>query len=396
MATAQQREKVAGHIIRAVKEGLAVVVVVSAMGRAGDPYATDTLINLIKRPGSGVGKRDMDLLMSCGEIISTVILAQTLQNMGYPAVALTGAQAGIITDDNFGDARIVEIKPDNILAQLESGKIVIVAGFQGITTDGEVTTLGRGGSDTTAAALGVALHAEVVEVYTDVEGVMTADPRIVSEARTLSQVTYREVSEMALLGAKVIHPRAVEIAMEDRVPLKVRCTFSEAPGTLIWDSPKGGIEIRGDRTVTGIAHIAGVAQVKVRSDRDFNTDGQSLKVFRPLAEAGISLDLIQVTPELISFTMVEEKLEQTVKILTGLGFQVESTPGFAKVSAVGAGMHGVPGVMARIVEALVRAEVPIFQTTDSHTTISCLVRRKDMEKAVQALHRQFQLDNGDR
>ncbi|MCL4516251.1 MAG: aspartate kinase [Firmicutes bacterium] len=389
VATPQQREKVVGHVIGAVKEGLAVVVVVSAMGRAGDPYATDTLINLVRRPDGGVSQRDLDLLMSCGEVISTVILAQTLQNLGYPAVALTGAQAGIITDDHFGDARIKEIKPDNILANLESGRIVIVAGFQGVTPEGEVTTLGRGGSDTTAAALGVALHAEVVEVYTDVEGVMTADPRIVSEARTLTQVTYREVSEMALLGAKVIHPRAVEIAMEDRVPLKVKCTFSDAPGTLIWDSPSGGIEIRGDRTITGIAHIAGVAQVKVRSEENFNTGGQSLKVFRSLAEAAISLDLIEVTPELITFTMPEERLEQAVKILTGLGFKVESAPGFAKVSAVGAGMHGVPGVMARIVEALVRAEVPIFQTTDSHTTISCLVRRQDMERAVQALHRQF-------
>ncbi|NPV52871.1 MAG: aspartate kinase [Firmicutes bacterium] len=403
VSTPSLRKQAAEHILEAKRQGYSPVVVVSAMGRAGDPYATDTLIQLLRTVDGDPDPRDQDLLLSCGEIISSVIMSGLLKNMGHPAVALTGAQAGIITDDKFGDTRIVEVKPDLVLQHLREGKIVVVAGFQGITQNGDVTTLGRGGSDTTAAALGAALGAEVVEIYTDVDGVMTADPRIVPEARPLKVMTYREVAEMAHLGAKVVHPRAVEIAMEKGVPLRIKCTFSDAPGTLITDSMEGveGTTIRSDRVVTGVAHIANVAQIKIMTGEDVNRSGLVRTVFRALADAGISVDIINVFPRMIAFTVSGEVFEKALDILkrraldsSGLdpsSVDIEGVEGCAKVSVVGAGMRGVPGVMATVVEALYASEVPILQTSDSHTSISCLVRKDDMQKAMRSLHARFGL-----
>lgn len=392
VATAEQRDHVVRHIRRAGERGYTVVVVVSAMGRAGDPYATDTIIRLIKSANASPSGRELDLAMSCGETISAALMAQILTQQGIPAVALTGAQAGIITDESFGNARIIEIKPDLILDVLKQGRTAVVAGFQGITRSGEITTLGRGGSDTTAVALGAALNAEVVEVFTDVEGVMTADPRIVSEARTLPTVTYREVAEMAHMGARVIHPRAVEIAMEEQIPIKVRCTFSDADGTLICQQHAGGVEIRGDRVVTGIAYVTGLGYLVLQNGEEFHRSPTTLAVFRLLADAGISLDLIHVAEDRISFVVDEEVLERSVAIMSELDLRVQARTGFAKVSAVGAGMRGVPGVMATIMEALDKANVAVYHTTDSHANISCLVEKHDLERAVRALHHAFGLD----
>ncbi|HHV62310.1 MAG TPA: aspartate kinase [Firmicutes bacterium] len=403
VSTPSLRKQAAERILEAKRQGYSPVVVVSAMGRAGDPYATDTLIQLLKTVDNEPDPRDQDLLLSCGEIISSVLVSGLLKSMGHPAVALTGAQAGIITDDRFGDTRIIEVKPDLILQNLRDGKIVVVAGFQGVTQNGEVTTLGRGGSDTTAAALGAALNAEVVEIYTDVDGVMTADPRMVPEARPLKIMTYREVAEMAHLGARVIHPRAVEIAMEKGVPLRIKCTFSDAPGTLITDSGRGieGTAIRSDKVVTGVAHIANVAQIKITTREDVNKSGLVRTVFRALADASISVDIINVFPQMIAFTVSGEVLEKALDILksgaidsSGLdpsSIDIEGVPGCAKVSVVGAGMRGVPGVMATVVEALYASGVPILQTSDSHTSISCLVKKDDMQKAMRSLHARFGL-----
>jgi aspartate kinase len=204
-------------------------------------------------------------------------------------------------------------------------------------------------------------------------------------------MTYREVAEMAHLGAKVIHPRAVEIAMVDRVPLLIKGTFSDAPGTLICDTARQGVEIRGDRVVTGIAHIAHLGQVRV-GNLNGGLGHRHLDVFRAMADAGISVDLINVSPELISFAVGEEHLERARQTVESLGLAVEATGGFAKVSAVGAGMRGVPGVMARVIAALSGRDVSIHQTTDSHTSISCLIRAEDLERAVKALHEEFELD----
>ncbi|MEL1133985.1 aspartate kinase [Desulfitobacterium sp. THU1] len=394
VSSAERRAQVAAKVSEAVQEGYSPVVVVSAIGRSGDPYATDTFINLVKGIAVDSPKREMDLLMSCGEIISGVVLTSTLKNLGLDAVLLTGGQAGIITNNCFGDARIIRVEPKNILNQLEAGRIVVVTGFQGVTEDGQITTLGRGGSDTTAAALGVALNAENIDIYTDVEGIMTADPRIVEDARILDVVTYNEICHLAHQGAKVIHPRAVEIAMQRNIPIRIKCTFSDAPGTLVTCmQPDMGVgtDITGDRTTTGIAHTPNVTQIKVPTLDTPDQLQANKQIFKGMALADISVDFISVQPEGVLFTVPDDLAEKAVKILENLGFKPSSVPGCAKVSVVGAGIAGVPGVMADLVHALSDAGVRILQSADSHTTIWVLVNKEDMISAVQALHNKFLL-----
>lgn len=409
VATAEKRERVVIHVRQALQAGFAPVVVVSAMGRAGAPYATDTLLALAREVAPDPPARSLDLLLACGETISCVITAETLRSAGIEAMPLTGPQAGIVTDKSFGAARILRVEPERLWRVLEQGIVPVVAGFQGMTEDGEITTLGRGGSDTTAAALGVALRATEVQIFTDVGGVMTADPRLVPEARTLKTLSYREVMEMAQLGAKVIHPRAVEIAMEGRVPLRVLETGTNAPGTLIVDGPgislgeraRAGagpipgrattVEIRSDRVVRAVTQMGELARVLITDVGDTGAR-ETLEVFDNLAAAGISLDMIQVEPGRIAFVIDAGKAGLARSILLGLGRRPTIETGFVKVSAVGGGMQGVPGVMARILRALAAAGVTVFHTADSHVNISCLVRADEVARAVGALHREFWLD----
>lgn len=392
VATADGRRLVADRVERAVKDGFAVVVVVSAMGRQGEPYATDTLISLANAACPDMAPREMDLLLSCGEMISSVVVAGTLKARGIPAAVLTGGQAGILTDDTFGAAHILKVDPAPLLARLREGKVAVVAGFQGMTRQGEITTLGRGGSDTTASAVGGALRAEVVEIYTDVDGVKTADPRLVPEARTLSVTTYDEIAQMAHYGAKVVHPRAVEIAMQHRVPLRIKSTFHDGPGTLITYSVEAAgtswSELHFDTPVTGVTHVAGLVQVQVAAP-----GGSDLlrAVFRTLADQGISVDLINVSPGSATFCLEERKADRAAGLLDELGVAHNLRRGCAKVSVVGSGMRGRPGVMATVVEGLARAGVEILQTADSHVTISCLVEGSQLQTAVQALHDAFGL-----
>ncbi|GAB6274697.1 MAG: aspartate kinase [Peptococcaceae bacterium] len=389
--TPEARELVASRVIAAREEGYTPVVVVSAIGRLGEPYATDTLINFVHHTYSEVSPREMDLLMSCGEIISGITLTAAIQKAGHQAIFLTGAQAGIITDHNFNEARIIKIKPENVIRYAREDKVVIVAGFQGVTEEGDITTLGRGGSDTTAAALGVALGAQYVDIYTDVEGVMTADPRIVGEAQTLKMVTYDEICQLAYEGAKVIHPRAVEIVMQANIPLRVKSIFSNAPGTLVTslgEVYKGTIDITRDRVITGITQISNLTQFKINTEGEENLK-QQRRLFSSLALAGISLDFINVNSKEVMFTVKEELAHKASQILENVSFTPEVNYGCAKVATVGAGMSGVPGVMAGIVEALTKEEIQILQANDSYTTIWVLVKQEDMEKAIRALHRQF-------
>lgn len=403
VATAEKRAQVTGHVRQALQQGFAPVVVVSAMGRAGAPYATDTLLGLVKDIARDTPARSLDLILSCGEIISAVIMAETLRAAGIPAAPFTGAQAGIITNGQFGSARVLRIQPERLWQALDQGIVPVVAGFQGVTETGEVTTLGRGGSDTTAAALGVGLRAVEVQIFTDVNGVMTADPRLEPNARTLQTISYREVMEMAQLGAKVIHPRAVEIAMEGRVPLRVLATGSNNPGTLIVDAreishragePVTHVEIRSDRVVRAVTQMGEMARV-VLSDVGETAARETLEIFDSLAAGGISLDMIQVEPGRIAFAIEAAKVGLTRSILLGLGHRPAIESGFVKVSAVGGGMQGVPGVMARMLRALAGANVTVYHTSDSHVNISCLVRADEMVAAVRALHREFLLDAED-
>lgn len=394
LTTEDCRIRAITHIKRAIDEGYALVVVVSAMGRKGDPYATDTLLQLIRSNGNGLPKRETDLLMHTGEIISATVMCSMLNAEGIHATILTGGQANIVTSDDFTNAQIETIEPKRILQELEAGKVVIVPGFQGRTPDWEITTLGRGGSDTTATALGVALHAEMVDIFTDVNGIMTADPRIVDEAQPLTTVTYSEICNMAHLGAKVIHPRAVEIAMQANVPIRVRSTFSDDPGTLVTnllEIGRMGYTVH-DRLVMGIAHVPNITQIKV-ANKDGRYDTQ-LQVFKAMAKNDISVDFINVNPLGVAYTVHDEMGEKASRILTDMGYEPQLLPHCAKVSVIGAGMTGVPGVMAQIVEALTHEDIPILQSADSHTTIWVLVHEEDMVRAVRALHHQFQLHTG--
>ncbi|HEY8909636.1 MAG TPA: aspartate kinase [Desulfosporosinus sp.] len=394
VATADRRTQVTSKVSEAVHSGYSPVVVVSAIGRSGDPYATDTFLNMVKGIYPDLPKRELDLLMSCGEVISGTILVSTLNSLGFEAVLFTGGQAGIITDKEFGDARIIRVEPGAILEQLAKGKVVVVTGFQGMTEDGQITTLGRGGSDTTASALGVALDAEAIDIYTDVEGIMTADPRIVEDARILDVVTYNEICQMAYLGTKVIHPRAVEIAMQRNIPLRIKSTFSDAPGTLVTNMhPDRGVgtDITADRIITGIAHTPNVTQLKVLTGDIQDKHLTDKRIFKAMALADISVDFISVQPEAVLYTVRDEVASKVIKILQNMGFESDVVPSCAKVSIVGAGIAGVPGVMADMVEALSDAAVTILQSADSHTTIWVLVHKEDMVTAVQALHKKFQL-----
>jgi len=394
VATEERRASVASKVSQAVHSGYSPVIVVSAIGRSGDPYATDTFLSIVNRICPDLPKRELDLLLSCGEVISGTILVSTLNSLGLEAVLFTGGQAGIITDKEFGDARIVRVEPGRILEQLAKDKVVVVTGFQGTTEDGQITTLGRGGSDTSASALGVALNAEAIEIYTDVEGIMTADPRIVEDARTIDTVTYNEICQMAYQGAKVIHPRSVEIAMQRNIPLRIKSTFSDAPGTLVTNLyPDRGVgtDIISDRIITGIAHTPNVTQIQILTGSVQDQQLTDKRIFKAMALADISVDFISVQPEAVLYTIRDEVASKAVNILLNMGFEPRVVPSCAKVSIVGAGIAGVPGVMADMVEALSDAGVAILQSADSHTTIWVLVHKEDMVTAVQTLHKKFRL-----
>ncbi|MGE5484234.1 MAG: aspartate kinase [Ignavibacteriales bacterium] len=394
VSTPQYREIVAERVANAVEAGFAPVVVVSAMGRNGDPYATDTLINLARSVYSDTAPREMDLLISCGEVISAVIVANTLKKHGLDAMVLTGGQAGIITDTEFNNAMILKVEPDHLVRHLNEGKIVVVAGFQGVTASGDVTTLGRGGSDTTAAALGATLGASVVDIYTDVDGVKTADPRLVPEARTIGRMTYDEVTQMAVQGARVVHPRAVEICARASVPLRIRSTFADSSGTLVASAPgPGGAwpELAASRPVSALAHISPVTQFRLGVQGEWASGEGVLRLFRTLSGAGVSVDMISVTPHERTFTVHEDLWEKALAALRSVGLEPEVRMGCAKISVIGHGMSGKPGVMARVAEAMAAAGVEIIQTADSHMTISCLVPSEHLEGAARALHDKFEL-----
>jgi aspartate kinase len=383
LATPEGRLQAAEQIAASRRAGHAVVTVASAIGREGDPYATDTLVGLIKDIGTDIDPRTLDLLLSTGEVISTA--AHTLSRAGCPAIALTGAQAGIVTTDEFSDARILRITPGPTLRRLERNEVVVIAGFQGVTEDGEITTLGRGGSDTTAVAMGAALPADLVEIYKDVEGIMTADPKIVPQARAIRSITYDEVSQMAALGARVLHPRAADIGREHSVRLVIRRMGHLDGGTTIVKGPELGVPIIDGRPVIGLAHLPNVVQLKI-TRRDGEDLAKPLAALEHLAANGISIDLINLLPEMLAFTVQEEAVAKAANLLSNLGFAAEVNRSCAKVSIIGAGMRGRPGVMARVVHALHGAGVNILQTADSHTTISCLVKRDQMDAALRALH----------
>ncbi|WP_373898454.1 aspartate kinase [Haloimpatiens sp. FM7315] len=383
VSTHEKRMLVIEKIVKAKKQGYLPVVVVSAMGRKGEPYATDTLISLIDKDFKIENPQAADLLMSCGEIISTVVMSNELNNKNILSVPLTGGQAGIITDNNFGNAELKETKIQNLMDILKEGKIPIVAGFQGLSEKGYITTLGRGASDLTAAILGVALNAEKVEIYTDVDGIMTADPRMVSKASLIKQISYNEVFQFADQGAKVIHPRAVEVAMKGNIPLVIKNTLSDSEGTIIDNLGS----MQGENVITGITSLDNRVQVKVRINRENNYND----IFSVLAHNSISIDLINIFPKETIFTIDKEDRIKFDEIMNAFKLTCEYVEACSKIAIIGSRMKGMPGVMARILKALTKEDIEVLQTADSHMTIWCLVESKNCIKAINALHKEFKL-----
>lgn len=381
------------HVEAAIADGFKVVVVVSAMGRKGEAYATDTLLSLINGDNTKLTGREQDQLMSCGEIISSIVFTQTLVESGVKACAYTGGQAGFRTNADHLNAKILDVKTERLLKELEAVDVVVVAGFQGITSNGDVTTIGRGGSDTSAAALGAALYAQSIDIFTDVDGMMTADPRVSPKARPLDVVTYMEVSNMAYEGAQVIHPRAVEIAMQAKVPLRIRSTYGEGLGTLVTfldEDPNA--QNRKNRLVTGIAHVSHLTQIKVMAKKEEQAILLQAEVFQAMADANISVDFINIYPSGVIYTVSEAVSERAIAILEKLNYKTEIVRDCAKVSVVGARIAGVPGVTSKIVSALAEKGIQILQSADSHTTIWVLVKQADLRDAVNALHDTFHLE----
>lgn len=390
VSSKESRDKVSDKIIEKCNRGYKVVTVVSAMGRKGDPYATDTLLNMINP--KVLNNKTIDLLMSCGEIISAVVLASNLQEKGYEAVVLTGYQAGIQTDNNFGDAEIIDVAPKNIFKYLNEDKIVIVAGFQGCTKHGEVTTLGRGGSDISAVAIGNAINCSQVEIYTDVDGIMTADPNIVPNAKVLDKMCYSEVYQLAEDGAKVIHSRAVEMAKNSNIPLIIKNTYSNNQGTSIKETNINFINNRkepsNEKTVTAITYKKDRVQVIISLDDD---EDKINKLMEEITAHHISLDLINFLVEKKIFTIDNKDKDKLIAILNKEKLGYEIVENCCKISAIGYKMKGIPGVMARIVKTLSKEGIKILQTSDSHNTIWCLIKEEDTNKALTSLHNEFRL-----
>ncbi|MFY9114335.1 MAG: aspartate kinase [Dethiobacteria bacterium] len=392
VATPELREKVVDRIREAAGEGYQVVVVVSAMGRAGDPYATDTLKMLVESICADIPLRELDLMMSCGEILSAGVLGATLWKHRIPSRVMNGQQAGLVTDGVYGHAQVVDCHTEYLLRCLEKGEVPVVAGFQGATAEGEINTMGRGGSDTTAVILGAALDAERVDIFTDVNGIATADPHVFKDARIIRRLSYNEVSQLAYEGAKVVHPIAIEVAMKNNVTIAVRSMKDGGPGTIITGPEMGTAKdygINPKQIITGIAHVPDLAQFMVdfaEPDADLE-----LEMFEKLGEAGISIDLIGVFPGLKVFSVNKEMINRTERILKKLNLRYSLRRDCAKISVVGAGMRNIPGVMARIVKALQQKNIQILQTGDSNISICLLINSKDMVASIKTLHDHFEL-----
>ena len=399
VADAGKIVNVARRIAKANSQGSHIVAVVSAMGDT-----TDELIQLAHTVSPEPDPRELDLLLSTGELVSSTLLTMALRTLGCEAITLSGSQAGIHTDTTYGKARIHSIDTGRVRYEIENGRLVVVAGFQGITDNEDVTTLGRGGSDTTAVALAAALGADRCEIYTDVDGIYTADPRVVPRARKLEEIGYEEMLELASYGAKM-PPRSIELGAVYQIPIYVASSFSDATGTLIHREPSESPNespMENRIKVTGIALNADVAKITVRSVPD--RPGIAAAVFEPLSKVGISVDTIVQNTSVdrttdISFTvsradlaLAESEVNALLKELGASAVVTDTT--LASVSIVGSGMQNTPGYASRMFRILADGNINIDMITTSEIRISCIIKEEQAEHAVRLLHRDFQLDDG--
>jgi aspartate kinase len=391
VADAEKIKNVARRIIKTKEAGNKVVVVVSAMGDT-----TDDLLKLAGQISGSPDKRELDVLVSTGELVSATLLTMALHGFDQGAISLSGAQAGISTDSAYSSARITDIDPKRILKEIQRDNIVIVAGFQGITKDMDITTLGRGGSDTTAVALAAALKAQVCARYTDVDGIYTTDPRLLPEARKLTEISYEEMLEMVTYGFKAIQPRAVELAEVYSVPLLVASSFNDNPGTLI--HKEVSMEIR--NKVRGIAHDLDVAKITIVGVPDH--PGIAAGIFMPLAAAGISVDTIVQNASLenitdLTFTVAESQLKAAMAVVEPIAKSINAKkcigdPKWGKISIIGTGMQNAPGYAAKMFDTLSKANINIQLITTSEIRITCIIEESKVKDAVRVLHRAFELD----
>jgi aspartate kinase len=391
VANAEKIRNIARRVSESYKKGNKVVVVVSAMGDT-----TDDLIELANQINPSPEPREMDLLLSTGEIVSCTLLAMALHAAGFRAVALSGPQAGISTDSSFSRARITGIEPRRIIKELDKGNIVIVAGFQGLTAENDIATLGRGGSDTTAVALAASLKAKICEIYTDVEGVYTADPRVVPEALKLDEIGYEEMLEMATSGARVMHHRSVELGQEYNMPILVASSIVDKPGTII----HGGRNMEARNKVRGIAHDMDVAKITITGVPD--RPGIAAAIFMPLAKAGISVDTIVQNASAnnitdLTFTIIKNDLTRAMEIIKPVAKEINameclSDSNLGKVSIIGTGMQNTPGYAAKMFQTLSTQSINIQLITTSEIRITCIIAEDKVKEAVKALHKAFELD----
>ena len=393
VADIEKINHVADVIIKEKENGHDVVVVVSAMG-----HTTDHLVKLAKSINANPSERELDMLLSTGECVSMSLLTMAIQAKGYKAISYNAAQIGIITENVHTKARIIDIKTDKLRKSLDEGNIIVIAGFQGVTTEGEITTLGRGGSDTSAVAIASALDAQRCDIYTDVEGVYTTDPRIVPNASRLEQISYEEMLELAHAGANVLHPRSVETAKQYKMPLRVRSTFKyDNKGTLIL----GVEDMEINKPVAGVA--ADLSQVRIVVCDIPDTPGEAATLFGALAKENISVDMIIQSyarkvsnTNDIAFTINQEDLPKTLEMLELINKKLKAgdisyDDNIAKISIIGAGMIDRPGIASTMFQTLADNNINIRMISTSEIKISCLINKEDAQKALKALHDVFNL-----
>lgn len=386
VSTHERRLACIQKIEECIKNGFSPVVVVSAIGRKGDSYSTDTLIEYTNSSNSNPDPRELDLILSCGELISSVVFCNTLKTCGHRGIALTGGQAGIITDDSFGNANILRVTTDNLIKHIKNGQIPIVTGFQGITENGDITTLGRGGSDVTATILGEALSAEYIEIYTDVDGIMSVDPKLVPKAKPIDKMFYNDAFRMAEYGAKVIHKKAVQIAMRSNIPLLIKNTLNNSQGTLI--SNTNSIIKNEDEAalITAIAH----SNNKVIVNIDAEVTAIQL-LFDALDEEGIEVFMLNLNQDRKSFLTNKASISLIVNILVDLKIPYKLIDNLSCITLIGRGLLGVPRIFSKISASLNKNNIPILQTSDSHGAISCVIESIYEKTAVSVLHGEFEL-----
>jgi aspartate kinase len=390
VANVERIQNVAKRVVGYKKRGKDLVVVVSALGDT-----TDELIDLASKINADPSEREMDMLLSTGEQISVALLAMAIHKLGFEAISFTGAQVGIITDTNHTKARIIKINADKIRQELKKGKIVIVAGFQGVTLDQNITTLGRGGSDLTAVALAKELNAVECEIYTDVEGIFTTDPRIEPKAKKIHRITFDEMLEMASLGAQVMQPRSIEVAKKFNVPIHVRSSFTVKPGTMIVKEAKRMEEA----LITGVTLNKNEAKITICDVPD--RPGVAATIFKDLSSGGINVDMIvqnvsHTRKTDISFTISKNNINKAIKVTKRIASEISAGEviqdvDIARVAVVGIGMKSHPGVAAKMFDTLAENKINIEMISTSDISISCIIKKKFAETAVKSLHSKFGL-----